>query len=357
LGLAQPAQSPLFAGDRKAGIAAGVLVLFIALFVIGARYRSAPSVSIPTIVTLAVAQGVCALTANLLLDDGLIIVLLILVAAQLGAAVRPLTTVGWLLALNIGFIVPLLHTSTLSKVALQLLPILGFQAFGAISIRYAVTAERARDELAQVNSELMMTRALLNESARSEERLRLSRELHDVAGHSLTALKLNLNAALRDPALSDRADLKQSAMLANELLTQIRQVVGALREHDGVNLRAAIEALGSPFQNTEVRLAIEDRFRVGDMTHAEALLRVAQEAITNAVRHGRARVVDIVIERCEGVLLLRISNDGGASDEVRFGNGLTGMRERLQALGGTLDVSCSKENGFRVTARLPEIRA
>jgi signal transduction histidine kinase len=347
----------LFAGDPKAWIAAGVLVLFIALFVIAARDRSAPTVSIPTIVTLAVAQGVCAITANLLLDDGLIVVLLILVAAQLGAAVRPLTTVGWLVALNIGFVAPLLHASTLSRVALQLLPILGFQAFAAISIRYAVTAERARDELAKVNSELMMTRALLNESARSEERLRLSRELHDVAGHSLTALKVNLNAALRDAALSDRADLKQSAMLANELLTQIRQVVGALREHDGVNLRAAIEALGSPFPNTEVRLAIEDRFRVGDMTNAEALLRIAQEAITNAVRHGRARVVDIVLERCEGVLHLRISNDGRASDEVRFGNGLTGMLERLQALGGTLEVSSSKENGFRVTARLPEIRA
>ena len=74
---------------------------------------------------------------------------------------------------------------------------MSFQGFAALTAWFAYNAERTRDELAATNADLLATRSLLADSARDSERLRLSRELHDVAGHKLTALKINL-AALAD---------------------------------------------------------------------------------------------------------------------------------------------------------------
>src|SRR6185295_615600 len=79
-----------------------------------------------------------------------------------------------------------------------LLAYIGFQIFAALTAWYAKSAERTTKELQETNAHLLATRSLLEESARDGERLRLARELHDVAGHKLTALKLNLSVLKRD---------------------------------------------------------------------------------------------------------------------------------------------------------------
>ncbi|MEL2266475.1 histidine kinase, partial [Klebsiella pneumoniae] len=81
------------------------------------------------------------------------------------------------------------------------------------------------DDLARVNADLLATRALLADSARDAERLRLARELHDVAGHKLTAMRLNLRALAADPVLAGREGLVLAEQLSGELLADIRQVV------------------------------------------------------------------------------------------------------------------------------------
>jgi signal transduction histidine kinase len=186
------------------------------------------------------------------------------------------------------------------------------------------------------------------------ERLKLSRELHDVAGHSLTALKLNLARLARDPALAEREEVRVSTALADDLLAQIRQVVGALRAHDGVDLRAAFEALARPMPGVRIGIDIADGLRVDDIDRAETLLRCAQEAITNALRHGRAGRIDLRLQRVDDGLQLRVDNDGLAPAELRPGNGLTGMRERVETLGGTLAFASTPPRGLRVTVMLPE---
>lgn len=334
-----------------AGVAA--LVGMIALFVACASRRDgvdAPPWNV-------VAQGLLVVLAEWLLRGGQTAILLIIVAGQ-GVLMLPMRAfVLWMLAFNAAIAamwIQRVHST--GDLLLSLLPILGFQAFAALTGHYAGSRERAREHLAQVNAELLATRCLLEESARAGERLKLSRELHDVAGHTLTALKLNLARLARDPALAGREELLVSSALADDLLGQIRQVVGALRLHDGFDLQAALEALAQPIPGVRIAIDIEDHLRVDDLEQAEALLRCAQEAITNALRHGRANEIRVALRRVDGALSFSIANDGVAPARLDFGNGLTGMRERLQAVGGTLEVATTPPRGLRVIARLPLVR-
>jgi len=223
-----------------------------------------------------------------------------------------------------------------------------FQLFAMTTAWYARSAEQARDALAAVNAELLATRSLLAESARDQERLRLSRELHDVAGHKLTALKLNLAVVARDPVLNANREVALSARLADELLGDIRGVVAQMRAHDGMNLRAAIEQLAAPLPRPRVHIEVDPEATVATVEQAEAVVRAVQEALTNAARHSAAENVWIVLRRSGSQLSIDVRDDGRGSTPLRFGNGLTGMRERLQALGGGLTVERAREGGIAV---------
>ena len=330
------------------GVAA--LLAMLALFVASAARRNESD----TPPWNVIAQGSLVVLAEWLLRGGQTAVLLIIVAGQGVLLFSTRTFVLCMLAFNAAIAAMWIwRTDSIGRLLLSLLPIFGFQAFAALTGHYAGSRELAREHLAQVNAELLATRRLLEESARAGERLKLSRELHDVAGHSLTALKLNLARLARDPALAGREELQISSTLADDLLGQIRQVVGTLRAHDGFDLRAALEALAQPIPGVRIAIDIEDQLRVDDIEQAETLLRCAQEAITNALRHGRAGEIRLRLQRTDGMLALSVDNDGAAPARIVFGNGLTGMRERLDAVGGTLEIVPTPPRGLRVIARIP----
>lgn len=346
----------LRAGDPRDWLGLTALVAMLALFIACASRRlHAETRLLPWNV---LAQGALVVFAEAMLQEGQTTVLLIIVAAQLVLMMSLRASVIAILVFNAIIIgLWMQRTGQFGATLLWSIPALCFQAFAMLTGHFAGSSERARAHLAEVNAELLATRRLLEESARSGERLKLSRELHDVAGHSLTALKLNLARLARDPALAEREEVRVSAALADELLAQIRQVVGALRAHDGLDLRAALDALALPVPGTQVTIAIEDGLRVDDLEQAEALLRCAQESITNALRHGRAARIALDLRRHADALELTIENDGVAPARIEAGNGLTGMRERLRALGGTLELQPTPPRGLRVTARLPERKA
>ena len=102
-----------------------------------------------------------------------------------------------------------------------------------------------------------------------------------------------------------------------------------------------------------MRVDVPDDLRLDDLAQAEALVRCAQEAITNALRHGHARRIEVRVARTARGIELRVGNDGATPAHVRPGHGLTGMRERLEALGGTLDLGPAEPRGFMVHATLP----
>jgi signal transduction histidine kinase len=229
----------------------------------------------------------------------------------------------------------------------------GFQGFAALTAHYAMSAERARDALARVNADLLATRALLADSARDAERLRVARELHDVAGHKLTALTLNLRALAADPAYAGRHELAVAQQMSAELLGDIRSVVQALRDSRGLDLGTALRALAAPMPKPTLVLSIGNEVQVGDPAIAEAVLRLVQEALTNSARHAEAEVVRVSLRRDGDRLAVAVEDDGHVRGTIREGNGLAGMRERLAAAGGTLALSTTSRGALRIDASLP----
>jgi signal transduction histidine kinase len=229
----------------------------------------------------------------------------------------------------------------------------GFQAFAAMCAYYATAAERARDQLVLVNADLLATRALLADSARDAERLRVARELHDVAGHKLTALTLNLRALASDPDFAGRNELAVAQRMSTELLGDIRNVVNALRDSSGLDLGTALRALAAPMPRPSLQLVIGDDVHISDPIVAEAVLRLVQEALTNSARHAEADTVRVRLHRDGERLAINVEDDGYVRGDLREGNGLSGMRERLAAAGGTLMLSTTARGALRIDASLP----
>lgn len=281
-------------------------------------------------------------------------ILLIIVMAQLAQLLSPRHLVLVFVLVNAAMYLILRNVWQASAPLLSLLINASFQLFAIIASWYAFTAQRSRDELAAANADLLATRSLLDESVRDSERLRLARELHDVAGHKLTALKLNLRALQRQVAWRDNAQLALCAQLADELLGDIRGVVQQMRLHDGVDLREMILRLAAPFPKPRLRLEMEAGLRVPSLEQAEAVLRTVQEALTNAARHGGAENLWLSVHRVDAQLRLELRDDGRTGGgELRFGNGLTGMRERLEAIGGGVSARRADGGGVQLSAWLP----
>jgi signal transduction histidine kinase len=228
----------------------------------------------------------------------------------------------------------------------------GFQIFGLMMTANTLALQRANTELESANAELLSTRVLLGESSRSDERLRLSRELHDVCGHKLTALKLTLRAASGQGELRGEG-LQLVHQLADELLSDIRSVVSQLRLHDGVDLPSALTKLAEHWRMPRVQLDLQANLKVPSVEIAEALLRVAQESITNAARHGKATLVKLSLRMDQQSLLLDIADNGEAKLPLAKGNGILGMQERVDALHSQLRFAAHRPSGLLVSVRVP----
>jgi signal transduction histidine kinase len=347
----------LAAGHAVEWGGAAALLGMLALFAL--RAARDPGIDCRGAAWITLGQGACVVVADALLREGQVVILLIIVAGQLVLLMPVWRAVAWLAGFNLLIAALWLERSgSLGQVLGWMVPVMGFQVFAGLTGHYAGMSERGREELARINAELLSTRHLLEESARGGERLKLSRELHDVAGHKLTALKLTLARLQRDPALAQAAPASIEAVatcgqLADELLADIRSVVSELRAHDGLDLRAALEALARPVAGTRITVQVDAGLRVDDLAQAEALLRCAQEAITNALRHGRAGHIFVHCGRRDGAIELQVDNDGAMPAALAPGNGLTGMRERLEAAGGALTLTPTPPRGLRVRATLP----
>ncbi|NLC62261.1 MAG: sensor histidine kinase [Gammaproteobacteria bacterium] len=279
-------------------------------------------------------------------------VLLVILVAALAIDYPPSRVLPAAVLLNVALYL-VLRANGHAAPAMAVTVYLGFQAFAALVAHYARSAEQARDRLALVNADLLATRALLADSARDAERLRFARELHDVAGHKLTALTLNLRALADRQEGDPPAELEVSRQLAAELMDDLRELVQQLRDDRGLDLATALRALAAPLPRPALRLAIDEDVRIGDPATADALLRMVQEALTNSARHGQAQVLDVRIGRDGSRLEVSIEDDGRIRGPLREGNGLAGMRERLAAAGGQLAFSTSPGGALRIDASLP----
>jgi len=223
-------------------------------------------------------------------------------------------------------------------------------------------AGRLRVDLANVRAQAA------EEAARrrsSEERLRIARELHDIIGHSLgtIAVQAGVGRHLMETDPDKGADALDSiARISRNSLDEVRSVVAALRDDEPpyhptpglADLPDLVETVRGTGLTVALRLP-EDIEAVPRQTGA-AVYRITREALTNVLRHAGAAHASVQVEHHDGRLEVAIRDDGagdGRGPDSGTGHGITGMRERAEALGGSLSAGPASDGGFVVTASLP----
>lgn len=298
---------------------------------------------------------VSAVCVSYFTGTGLGSILLMVLAGLLPWMLRVPVGIAWLLAGNLA-VVPVYVNALdypLAEAWMQALLYAGFSSFTFVTGLVAKQQAAARDEQGRLNAELRATRALLAESSRMSERLRISRELHDLLGHHLTALSLNLEVAGHLAEGKALEHVKQSHTLARLLLTDVREAVSEMREERGIDLAIALRVLAEGVPALAVELDLPEPLQIEDPERAQALLRCAQEIITNAVRHAGAGHLRLQVRQNAHELRLEARDDGRGSERPIIGNGLRGMRERLSAYGGRMDIITAAGKGFALDIRLP----
>jgi signal transduction histidine kinase len=222
------------------------------------------------------------------------------------------------------------------------------------------------DELNQTHAQLKTYVDRVEELTVARERNRMAREIHDTLGHYLTVINVQIETAqklgARDAGRAETA-LATAKRLASECLAEVRRSVSALRPAalDDVTLPEAIGSLIEEWRReSDVTIHVEGHGSgVAPPAVEVAVYRVIQEALTNVRKHAAARNVWLRTEWGPHYLVSSVRDDGRGADsdalrgDGQAGFGLCGMRERIEAVGGTLDVDTAPGKGFCVTVRVP----
>lgn len=300
-------------------------------------------------ITLVVAQSLLALGCVAFgpRNVAFVPVLFVIVAGQLGHI--PLRWALLWIAIQSAAMSQFLERDDVLPVALAYFT---FQLFGAFTARMAMEEREAKQALAEANAELRVATGLLDMSSRAEERVRIARELHDLLGHHLTALSINLEVASHLADGAAKQQIEKSQALTKLLLSDVRESVSRLREDEPVDLAAALRSIRDAVPSPAIHVDANG-IGVSGPVVARTALRAVQEIVTNAVRHSGARNLWLALHEDGGALVIDARDDGSGTDHVQFGNGLRGMRERVQQSGGTMDVASMRGRGFEVHLRLP----
>jgi signal transduction histidine kinase len=235
-------------------------------------------------------------------------------------------------------------------------------AIGYVAVVALGEAARSHRAATEARMDAMRREAELEARGRLlEERVELAREVHDVLAHTVTVIAVQAAAAEealeRRPA-ETRAALATMRATAREAIAELRGAVALLRggvdpapESSGMAGLARLCAQAGS-SGTAVTLTVPPDGELPGVVD-RAVYRIVQEALTNTVRHAAAATASVLIDLGGGEVRIEIVDDGVGAPSVVEGHGLRGMRERAQALGGTLDAGPAPGRGFRVTARLP----
>ncbi|MFH5880333.1 histidine kinase [Arthrobacter sp. NA-172] len=211
-------------------------------------------------------------------------------------------------------------------------------------------------------AEYRRRREAAKQAERDEYRLTLARDIHDVVAHSLSMINVQASVALHlgtnDPDKL-RPALEAIKAASKESLAEVRQLLGVLREDAPLSPAPPPSLVRIPELVEDTRRGgLEARFenavdpeRVGT-PQQEAAYRIVQEALSNVRRHSGAASAVVLLEVAGNSLKVRIDDDGDGLRDAADGNGLRGMRERVEALGGTLALR-PLDPGLRVEANLP----
>ena len=211
-----------------------------------------------------------------------------------------------------------------------------FHFFSILMAHQTQEAQQAKQRLERLNNELRATQDLVEQAGRQQERTRIARDLHDLIGHHLTALIINLEVAKHQTSGPAKQQVEQSHALAKLLMSDVREAISEIRANEAININSLIELWRSYIPTITIHTDIDESITWHDLTIAQTVSFCILEALTNSMRHANADNLYITIRQVDDRLQIRVADDGELKGELVFGNGLSGMRERLAEVNGNL---------------------
>ncbi len=249
-----------------------------------------------------------------------------------------------------------------------------FNLFALVMVTTAIKEKESRQKVEMINLELISTQQLLGQAAQQAERVRIARNIHDLLGHHLTALTINLQVAGRQLDLLNVAtpdesskqavkdSIEQCHSLSKLLLSDVRDAVSDIRTKSSLNLEQTILAMTGRLPNISVTLDYPNNISINDVNTADVLTRCIQESITNALKHTHAKAMHIAFSQTSEVLNMLISAElngaakitkaGASKPQFTIGNGLKGIQERLKQVQGEVSFTLSS-SAFITDIKVP----
>lgn len=311
-------------------------------------------------VGVASALAACALWGT---DQTAPVLLVLMAGASAWALSRP-ATIALVVGMSVG-LAALLEIRSTSAVWAMIYAAL--MAFAGLMVHIVISEGQAVDEANRIsvelgrtngrlriaNAELEAAHARLAEASRAEERMRISRDLHDGMGNQLTALSLTLEILGRQVEGEAAEHVGEAKQLATGLLRDARAIITQLRDGK-VSVRDEIARMARSLPRPHTSLDLAASIDGVSAPVADTLVRIVQESLTNVARHSSAEQAWVVIGRDDTGVSFEIRDNGPGGGAVVPGNGLSGMTERVAMLGGELTVWSAPGDGVHVRGRIPE---
>lgn len=347
--LGQREQTPFFSSHWI--IAAVFFVVFMVCFTIATReqpYKNEPWLRL----SLVFVQLVAIFSLYYLIPYSVVAILMTICVAQLPyyTSIRNSVLISTPLSAPLWLIYQFGWGDSYAWVSAIL-----FWAFNLFSIVTMGTRLRETEALERelaINRELRATQMLLEEASKQNERTRIARNIHDLIGHHLTALSINLQVASRKAGDDLKPTLEKSQSITKLLLSDVREAVSDLRDSAVLDIENALQSLAYRSADKQVEVRCQQNLGIQAIDIAEAVLRISQEAVTNFLKHSNGNRQSISLSRQGNTLCLFIE-DNGSAQHFKEGNGLTGMQERANDLGAELIVE-AKGKGFNLQLTLED---
>lgn len=266
---------------------------------------------------------------------------------------------GYLAYMSI-YIRPFLHlppANILLLFAIAALQILLYVGFAFLAKGYSIQSRKLRETTAKLQAKMIAA----EEITALKERTRIAVEIHNTVGHQLTTALVQIEAARmlfdQDPAESKKR-MEISKDQVRQGLNQLRQAIHAIKaDRDYEDFSGAVEGL---LEQVRAHAQVSVDASLDDIGEArlqlkKTLYHMVLESITNAIKHGNCRKIKIRLARVGGHLTLSCYNDGILPKEIKFGYGLSQIKEQVKEVGGTLSVQISQEGWFGLVAEMPVI--
>jgi signal transduction histidine kinase len=226
-----------------------------------------------------------------------------------------------------------------------------FHVFAILMSHQTRLAEIASEKAEKLNQELQATQYLLAEASKQNERTRIARDLHDLLGHHLTALLINLQVASRITEGEVKTSIETCHSIAKLLMSDVREAVSSLRENETIDLKTMITMMAEYIPTLSVQTEIDNELSIENLAIAKCVLSCVQESITNTAKHSDATTLDIHIHQKVNNIVIELIDNGTQARVIQVGNGLTGMQERLKEHSGTMAFHC--EPNMQIKILLP----